>query len=130
MTDSLPSMSVFPLLDESSMSDFSHLFVVSPDDDASFESMGFDADDGRRFWWQSDLMAFLGYENKPAFQKAVGKAMSAVATLGLDTAEGFRPAKRLVEEVEVSDVQLSRFACYLTAINGDPNKQEVAAAQA
>jgi DNA-damage-inducible protein D len=122
-------MIAFALLREDSMADGS-VFEVSLDDGNSFESMGCDAPDGRRYWWKSDLMGFLGYQSEATFHKPVAKAMTAVATLGLDAMESFCPARRMVDGKEVGDVQLSRFACYLIAINGDPSKPEIAAAQA
>jgi DNA-damage-inducible protein D len=131
MDNRLPRMGVFAFLreDVGEMGDDS-IFEVPTGDQSSFESMAFDGEDGRHFWWQSDLMTFLGYQSRETFSKPVGKAMSAVSTLGLSTFEGFRPAKRTVDGGEVDDCQLSRFACYLIAMNGDPRKPEIAAAQA
>jgi len=125
---------IFSLLNESAMADeseFSDFPELPSDGPESFEDMGFEGEDGRIYWWQSDLMGMLGYVNPTSFKKVVGKAMSAVTTLGLDTVESFRPVRRTFPDGrEEADCQLSRFACYLTAINGDPNKPMVAAAQA
>src|SRR5579872_5191420 len=38
--------------------------------DATFEDHGHD--NGHRYWWQSDLMRLLGYDNASAFSKAIG----------------------------------------------------------
>lgn len=128
MNDRLLPMMAFALLREDAMDDGS-IFDGEQDGEIGFEALGHD-EDGRHFWWQSDLMGFLGYQTEEAFRKPVGKAMTAVATLGLDTMESFCPSRRVVDGKEVRDVQLSRFACYLVAINGDPSKPEIAAAQA
>jgi DNA-damage-inducible protein D len=98
------------------------------DGDGGFESFGHD--NGFRFWWQSDLMRLLGYQTAESFRKAVGKAISACTTLGISVPENFVHAKRERDGVASEDCKLSRFACYLTAMNGDPRKPEVARAQA
>lgn len=85
---------------------------------------------GFRFWWASELAALLGYESVQTFRKAVERAMMALNSLNIPIYENIVQAPREVEGKEVVDYKLSRFACYLTAMNGDPRKPQVAQAQA
>lgn len=88
-------------------------------------------DNGGEFWWARDLMPLLGYEQWRRFEEAIERAQSAARNAGLDSPglafcrvrqEGTGGAPR-------TDYRLSRYACYLVAMNGDPRKDEVAAAQ-
>ncbi|WP_199563793.1 MULTISPECIES: phage antirepressor KilAC domain-containing protein [unclassified Streptomyces] len=59
--------------------------------------------------------------------------MAAVRNIGLDVEEVFRGSRRNSARNggrPSEDYELSRMAAYLVAMNGDPNKREVAAAQA
>jgi DNA-damage-inducible protein D len=107
--------------------------TLPPDDpmlDAinAFEGCG--QENGERYWWQSDLCRLLGYKPGQGFEKAAGRAMATCSGIGLPVVEHFRPAYRDNAGELVSDMKLSRFACYLIALNGDPSKTEVAHAQA
>lgn len=83
-------------------------------------------EDGKA-WSARDLAIALGYASYESFQKIVHKAMHACVTLGIDMAENFQQVTTHSGE---KDFRLTRFACYLTAMNGDPKKIEVARAQA
>ncbi len=83
---------------------------------------------GMKFWWARDLMAFLGYDDFN--DKAITRAVRACTTLGINIFENFQQVQREVDGKLVSDYKLSRFACYLTAMNGDVRKPQVAQAQA
>jgi DNA-damage-inducible protein D len=93
---------------------------------AAFEEIG--AANGG-FWYARQLMDLLGYESFPAFQKALGRAISTLSTLEIPITEGFTQVERDIDGGRCSDYKLTRFACYLVAMNGDTNKPEVAAAQ-
>lgn len=93
-----------------------------------FERLG--RSNGGRFWYARDFMAVLGYESFPAFQKAINKAIGTCTTLEIPVVENFMQVERDVEGVPCADYKLTRFACYLIAMNGDTGKQQVAAAQA
>ncbi|MBP2316948.1 BRO family protein [Azospirillum soli] len=94
----------------------------------SFEDYGME--NGFRYWFARDLMGMLGYKDFGAFKKAINKAMAACAALNIDIQDNFVQINRVVDGTEVSDFKLSKFGCYLTAMNGDSKKPEVAAAQA
>lgn len=81
-------------------------------------------------WFARDLAVMLGYESYAAFQNAVNKATRACLTLSIAVAENFTQVDREIDGKIVKDWKLSRFACYLTAMNGDVKKPKVAAAQA
>jgi DNA-damage-inducible protein D len=93
-----------------------------------FERIG--QSNGGRFWYARDFMKLLGYENFSSFQKAINKAIGTCTTLEIPVAENFTQAERDIDGVMCSDFKLTRFACYLVAMNGDTAKIQVAAAQA
>lgn len=82
---------------------------------------------GGTYWLESDLMALLGYDNKNTFRNAVSKAQAVCANLNIPVEENFISIKN---EKGIKDTQLTRFACYLIAMNADSRKPEVAKAQA
>ena len=91
-----------------------------------FERIG--AENGG-FWYARQLMGLLGYENYNNFQKPIGRAISTYTTLEIPISEGFIQAEHEIDGAVCSDYKLTRFACYLIAMNGDTHKPEVAAAQ-
>jgi DNA-damage-inducible protein D len=84
---------------------------------------------GFRFWWGSDLAVILGYEGVNGFRRAIEKAMMALTSLNIAVFDNIVQAPRDLEGKQVVDYKLSRFACYLAAMNGDPKKPQVAQAQ-
>jgi DNA-damage-inducible protein D len=93
----------------------------------NFEDIG--QENGFRYWWASDFCRCLGYEDYNSFQKAINRAIGACSTLGIPNEENFVSVTRDINGKPVKDHKLSRFACYLTAMNGDVNKPRVAQAQ-
>ncbi|HXP60399.1 MAG TPA: BRO family protein [Dongiaceae bacterium] len=101
-----------------------HLEPLKP----GFETMGHG--NGFRFWWASELAAVLGYESLHSFRKAVERAMVTLTSLNVPIFENIIQEQRTVHGKATIDYKLSRFACYLAAMNGDPKKPQVARAQA
>lgn len=94
---------------------------------------------GVEFWYARDIAPLLGYARWENFENVLKKAKDAFSnanSTGLE--EHFRDVTKSQKstnqhgEVEVSipDIKLTRYAAYLTAINGDPRKEQVAFAQA
>lgn len=98
------------------------------DDCVNFESLG--RENGYRHWMATDLAKCLGYDDYSTFRNAINKAMVSCASLNIPVDENFSAATREVDGIKVQDFKLSRFACYITAMNGDTRKPKVAAAQA
>lgn len=85
---------------------------------------------GMKYWFARDLMAMLGYERFETFEKTcINKAIGACTTLKIPVLENFQQITREVDSKPVQDYKLSRFACYLMAMNGDTKKPQVASAQ-
>jgi DNA-damage-inducible protein D len=98
-------------------------------DKTSFEDLS--QQNGFRYWFASDLMKMLGYTDFAVFKKGpINKALIACATLDIDMSVNFKQTTRTIDGIEYPDYQLSKFACYLVAMNGDVKKREVASAQA
>ncbi len=87
-------------------------------------------ENGFRFWYARDLMGMLGYSDYNNFKKAINKALTVCMTLDIDCAVNFQQINRDINGTSVPDYKLSKFACYLVALNGDVKKPEVASAQA
>ncbi len=91
--------------------------------------------DTLEYWSARDLQALLGYATWENFEKTVKKAMTACRNVGQNPEDHFRDVTKMIKAGkgatrEVKDYHLTRFACYLTAMNGDPDKPEIAQAQA
>ncbi|AXH49689.1 antirepressor [Gordonia phage Frokostdame] len=88
------------------------------------------SDAGREYWSARDLMPLLGYDRWENFAAALTRAMAAADAQGGCVADLFRGITKKGAGRPQQDFELARFACYLVAMNGDPRKPEVAAAQA
>ena len=100
----------------------------------SFENLRQVNDHEAEYWSARDLQPLLGYSQWRRFEDAVKRAQTSCEQSGNDPAYHFAGAGKMVElgsgsQREVDDYQLSRFACYLIAQNGDPRKPEIAQAQ-
>jgi DNA-damage-inducible protein D len=74
-------------------------------------------------------MRMLGYKDMKSFNRAIERATKACITLQIPHYDNFISQQREVRGESIQDFKLTRFACYLTAMNADVKKQEVAAAQ-
>ncbi|KNX38061.1 phage antirepressor KilAC domain-containing protein [Luteipulveratus halotolerans] len=104
--------------------------AVSP-----FDSIRQTREDGSEFWSARDLMPLLGYDKWERFEGSVERAKQSAMAQGNNAVDHFPGAGKVIEggrwgQQTVADYSLTRFACYLVAMNGDPRKAEVAAAQA
>lgn len=99
-----------------------------------FEKENFESksqENGFTFWLASEFVLLLGYESLKAAQKPIDKAMTACNTLTVPIIENFIHLQNIDEAGKSSfDFKLSRFACYLVAMNSDVRKPNVAQAQA
>jgi DNA-damage-inducible protein D len=94
----------------------------------SFED--FKNENGLIYWWASDLMVMLGYKEMKSFQAVLDRATKAFVSLGIPHYENIIAEMRDKNGIRIQDFKLSRFACYITVMNGNPKKVEVAQAQA
>ena len=90
--------------------------------------------DGTEYWSARDLMPLMGYSAWRNFEVPLQRAMKAAGNQNIDVATAFAGSRKRVPagagSTEKVDFELSRFAAYLVAMNGNPNKPAVAAAQA
>ncbi|MCF4006776.1 hypothetical protein L1O03_06230 [Corynebacterium uropygiale] len=87
--------------------------------------------DGSEFWSARDLMPMLGYGDKwQNFHGSIERAMIAAEAQNCDVSRLFTGVSKKTMGRPQKDYELARFAAYLVAMNGDPRKPEIAAAQA
>jgi hypothetical protein len=106
---------------------------LSQNSDSPFDSIRQVDEDGE-FWMGRDLMPILGYPRWADFLRAIERAEISCRTLEGSSNIHFRIVTEMVKLPQGGskrkiDYRLSRYAAYLTAMNGDPRKPQVAAAQ-
>ncbi|MCY1283880.1 hypothetical protein D9M69_416690 [compost metagenome] len=87
-------------------------------------------ENGITHWYAREFMQMLGYSDWSLFAKVVNKALGVCMTLNIPVQDNFQQIQREVDGRQLPDFKLSRFACYLVAMNGDARKPEIARAQA
>ncbi len=97
------------------------------------QSKRFDASNNE-YWLARELQPLLGYSQWRQFDDCVNRAKLACQNSGEHDKDHFADARKLIKVGkggvrELQDYRLSRYGCYLTAMNGDPRKSEIAAAQ-
>ncbi len=99
-----------------------------------FESYANKTENGIEFWFARDLQHLLGYTEWRNFSKVINKAKTACETAGHQINDHFVDVNKTIAmpkgaTKEIRDFMLTRFACYLIAQNGDPQKEAIAFAQ-
>lgn len=87
--------------------------------------------DGAEYWLARELQDLLGYTQWRNFEQVIAKARTACRTAGQSEDDHFADVSKMVElgsgaQRLVEDIALTRYACYLIAQNGDPQKEEIA----
>ena len=93
------------------------------------------ANNGSAYWSARELMDALGYVDWRDFLKGIGRAKESCSMAGHLVVNHFVDLPEMVvigsgARRERENYALSRYACYLVAMNGDTGKPEIASAQA
>lgn len=86
------------------------------------------------FWYARELMTLLGYEQWRNFEKVIVRAIISCETADVEVKDHFVEVSKMIDlakgaKRQVKDYMLTRYACYLIAMNGDSGKEEIAFAQ-
>ena len=100
----------------------------------TFDSIRHIANDGTEFWYARELSKVLQYADWRNFQNTIFKAMEACQNSGNQISDHFGDTTNMINlgktaKREVKDYALSRYACYLIVMNGDPQKEIIAIGQ-
>lgn len=85
--------------------------------------------DGTEFWSARELMPLMGYARWENFTSPLNRAIRTAENQGMDTTALFLRSQEKTAGRPREDFELSRYAAYLVAMNGDPNIPQVAEAQ-
>lgn len=94
-----------------------------------FDSIKRIGEDGAEYWSARDLMPLMGYGAWREFTNPLHRARKSAQNVGM-TCLFVESTNKETGGRNSTDYHLDRMAAYLVAMNGEPNKPEVAAAQA
>lgn len=102
---------------------------------ANLERVKRQSTQGVDYWLARDINMLLGYPTWREFESVIGRARDAMQTNGIDSSHQIVLTHKLMEvaggaKYPGDDYFLTRGACRLIAMNGDPTKPEIAGAQA
>jgi len=104
--------------------------IVLLNKNSAFEEIKLIDDEGIEYWLARDLMPVLGYRQWRQFNDAILRAIASCKNVGNDCDKHFlRSIAKSSGGRPREDFRLSRYGAYLTAMNGDSRKAEIAAAQ-
>jgi DNA-damage-inducible protein D len=100
----------------------------------SLELMKKVAPNSEDYWMGRDLQSALGYTNWANFESVIRKGIQACKGTMVNPQYHFVESSKMIEAgkgamVKRADWLLTRYACYLIAMNGDPTKPKIATAQ-
>lgn len=99
-----------------------------------FEDIKHINEHGQEYWYARDLQVALNYKRWDKFTNVIAKAKTACEESQNNISNHFSHVGKMValgsgSERKIDDIQLSRYACYLIVMNGDPRKQVIALGQ-
>lgn len=100
----------------------------------TFESIKHVNEYGEEYWLARELQPVLEYAQWRRFSDAIERAKLACKNSGFAVEDHFADVGKMVDigsgaERQIDDVMLSRYACYLIVMNGDPRKEVIAVGQ-
>lgn len=100
----------------------------------TFESIKHVNEFGEEYWLARELQLVLEYAQWRRFSDAIERAKLACKNSGFAVEDHFADVGKMVDigsgaERQIDDVMLSRYACYLIVMNGDPRKEVIAIGQ-
>lgn len=100
----------------------------------TFESIKHIDENGVEFWYARELQVALEYTEWRNFEKSVKRAKEACSASGFVETDHFVDVNKMIDlakgaQREIADIKLSRYACYLIVMNGDPRKEVIALGQ-
>lgn len=102
--------------------------------EATFENIKHINEYGQEFWYARELQQALEYSQWRRFEETIERAKTACLQSGNSIEDHFADVGKMVAigsgaQREIDDIILSRYACYLIVMNGDPRKQIIAVGQ-
>ena len=100
----------------------------------TFENIKHTDENGTEFWYARELQKALEYTEYGKFLPVIRKAVEACRKTGFDEGNHFAHVSEMVRigsgaERKMDSYKLSRYACYLIVMNGDPRKEVIALGQ-
>lgn len=100
----------------------------------SFEDFSHKTEEDIEFWLARDLQQLLGYSEWRNFYNVIIKAKTSCEVSDNSVSDHFVDVNKMVtlgsgSQRKIEDIMLTRYACYLIAQNGDPQKEPIAFAQ-
>ena len=99
----------------------------------TFESIQHYTEDGIEFWYARELQHVLEYAQWRRFSETIDRAKTACENSGNMVEDHFAEVGKIVEAgvayKDIRDMMLSRYACYLIVLNGDPRKEIISIGQ-